>query len=278
MTVDILLALSTYPDSSEVDTLPAAVRLAGHIGANVTGLGIEVDFPDVSNPLAEAILQIRDRIKTAERKSHADAARLLAKLSELGSEAGIQIAQQTVRAAPAFLGDAVVNVARFHDLAAVPLSANDVAARGIAESLIFESGRPVILIPGSAGTGGSCETVVVATDFGRSASRALFDSHPFLRRASRVLVIVARDEKDLSRGNRSRLLAHFARHAIAAELVEIETNGSPIGEVLQDYAIKSGAGLLVMGAFGHSRLREFVLGGATATVLADPRLPVLMSH
>lgn len=172
----------------------------------------------------------------------------------------------------------MVNVARFHDMAAVPLSTNDVAARGIAESLIFESGRPVILIPGSAETGGSCETVVVATDFGRSASRALFDSHPFLRRASRVLVIAATDEKDLSRGNKQGLLAHFARNAIAAELVEIETVGLPVGQVLQDYAVKSGAGLLVMGAFGHSRLREFVLGGATATILADPRLPILMCH
>ncbi len=75
-----------------------------------------------------------------------------------------------------------------------------------------------------------------------------------------------------------RLAAQLIKRGVPARALAVELEDQPIGATLQDFAIQDGAGLLAMGAYGHSRLREFVLGGATRTILEDVRLPVLMSH
>ena len=78
--------------------------------------------------------------------------------------------------------------------------------------------------------------------------------------------------------NRTALAAHFERHGIPFEPVELEARGTAAGEVLQNFADKMGTGLMVMGAFGHSRVREMVLGGVSRTLLSSMTIPVLISH
>jgi nucleotide-binding universal stress UspA family protein len=121
--------------------------------------------------------------------------------------------------------------------------------------------------------------VMIAWDGSRVAARAVNDARIILERAAKVTVAVIIDEKalpDQSLG--ARLARYIAAHGLHVDHAEIQGGGRPIADVLQDEAARIGAGVLVMGGFGHSRMREFVLGGATRGILENLRMPVLMSH
>lgn len=278
MSFNMYLPLSTYPDPVEDGSLAAAVAVARHAGASITGAGVEVDIPPVKNRLAEAILNIQDQIRAVEQTSHAHAERLLRELVRLGENAGVTVSCESVRAQPALLDEAIVRQARFHDVIVLPVSRNDARSQGTAEALIFGCGRPVLLLPASSSTPPRLDTVVIATDFSRVATRAMFDAQPFVKRAGTVHVVTVTGEKDVSHGSRTGIEAHFERQGLAVELIQLEAQGEPAGTVLEKYLERVGGGLLVMGAFGHSRLRDFVLGGATRSVLGNLRHPVLMSY
>lgn len=275
--MNVFLPLATYPDPVDEGHLASAVAVARHLGASVSAAGVEVDIPAVKNKLAEAILHIGDQIRAAEQASHANASRLLRRLEELAGSAGVALSCERFSAQPAFLDEAIVRHARFHELAVLPVPRGDMAAKATAEAVIFGAGRPVLLLPGPEQAAPKLDTVIIATDFGRVASRALFDAQPFLSRAAKIVAVTATGEKDVSLGNRTALAAHFARSGLSAEITEIDAGGQDVGDALQAFAARMGGGLLVMGAFGHSRMRDFVLGGVTRSVLFDLRHPALMS-
>jgi nucleotide-binding universal stress UspA family protein len=93
-----------------------------------------------------------------------------------------------------------------------------------------------------------------------------------------VTIVIVRGDKELTDKQNVAITAGLDRIGLQGEVMDIEIRNKPIGEALQDFALQQGAGLLVMGAFGHSRLRQFVLGGATSDVLNSPRIPTLMSY
>src|SRR4029079_14923093 len=111
------------------------------------------------------------------------------------------------------------------------------------------------------------------------ASRAVADALPILERAERVCVVTVTDEKviDDKRWG-AELATHLDRHDRDRVLEAIDAAGRKIGAVLESYVNSHNADLLVMGAYGHSRIREFILGGATKSMLARPPLPILLSH
>ena len=117
------------------------------------------------------------------------------------------------------------------------------------------------------------------SDGSRVAARAVSDAGDFLQRAQTVTIASVTDEKVLpDEDPGSRLAEYLSRHDIEATVARVQSRGRPIAETLQEHAQEIGAGLLVMGGFGHSRMRDFVLGGATGGILKDLRLPVLLSH
>ena len=100
-----------------------------------------------------------------------------------------------------------------------------------------------------------------------------------LQRATKVSVLTVVDEKPLHDKDAGERLARSLReHGLSAEALAIQAEDREISTTLQEHAIERGAALLVMGGYGHSRVRDFVLGGATEGVLSDLRLPVLVSH
>lgn len=278
MTISLYLPLRTYPDPVEAGIFPAVIGVARHIRASITGVGIEVDIPPVKNKLAEAILHLQEQIRAVEQTSRASCEKLLKELVRLGANADVPIACEQLRAQPVLIDNALVQAARFYDFTVLPMPRNDPAAQGTAEALVFGSGRPVLLLPGGDSRQLVLDTVVIATDFGRVATRAMFDAQPFVQRAARVHVVTVTGEKDVSHGNRAALASHFERRGLSAQLVQLDAKGKPVASVLQEYCDQQGGALLVMGAFGHSRLRDFVLGGATRTILGEARHPVLMSY
>jgi nucleotide-binding universal stress UspA family protein len=91
-------------------------------------------------------------------------------------------------------------------------------------------------------------------------------------------VLTVRDEKPVGPGIGERLAAALAQGGLDAVARDVQAGGRSIGAALQEAAAEAGAGMLVMGGFGHSRFRDLILGGATKGVLTDLRMPVLLSH
>jgi nucleotide-binding universal stress UspA family protein len=122
-------------------------------------------------------------------------------------------------------------------------------------------------------------TVVVAWDFSRSAARAVADAIPLLEKARIVRIVTVTNEKVIDTRHSSEELAkNLSRHGIDVIVDRVDAAGRPIGESLMREIASHKADLLVMGAYGHSRFREFILGGATQSMLSKPPLPILFSH
>jgi|LNFM01.1.fsa_nt_gb nucleotide-binding universal stress UspA family protein len=174
---------------------------------------------------------------------------------------------------------AVALHARYADLIVVGQA--PASEGGIAESLVMNAGRPVLVVPRSYERRVLGERVMVAWNAGREATRALTDAIPILRRAKQVDIVTVNAEPQ--REGHGELpgadIAHYlARHGVTANVLATAADDVDVGEWLLSRAADLGSDLVVMGAYGHSRLREFVLGGATRTVLASMTVPVLMSH
>jgi nucleotide-binding universal stress UspA family protein len=145
------------------------------------------------------------------------------------------------------------------------------------QDVMFGSGGPVVIFPASD-TPAHIATVAVAWDGSRAAARAVRDALPVLRQASAIRLLTCTDDKPIPTSSIDGVLAHLAAHEINATHVPVAQKDLPVGEALQAGALAQDAGLLVMGAYGHNRVREFILGGATTSALRGPLLPLFMSH
>ena len=171
---------------------------------------------------------------------------------------------------------------RYADLAI--LGQIDPAATGFRprpEEVALRAGRPVLVIPYIGAPADIGSRVLVGWDGSREAARAVHDAMPFLAAASSVTVLAVDPEQ--KRGVHGEIPGadislHLARHGVRAEVECTSSGGIGVGNVLLSRASDLGADLLVMGAYGHSQMRERMLGGATRTVLASMTLPVVMAH
>jgi nucleotide-binding universal stress UspA family protein len=149
----------------------------------------------------------------------------------------------------------------------------------IIETALFESGRPVVVVPYIQKDGLKLDRVVVCWDASRTATRAIADSLPFLTRAKAIDVITVTDghaKNDEIPG--ADIGHHLARHGLNIEIKRIVSPDVDVPNTILSHAADCSADFLVMGGYGHSRLREFVLGGATRGILTSMTVPVLMSH
>lgn len=234
-------------------------------------------FPEWATGLADRLVHANDLIATENAKSRSAAQELLAEFSATARDA-VRGKQLLIVCGAVIEPREVAMRARLHDLTIVPV-APDLEYEVVAEGLAFDSGRPVLLLPPTGASGKVMERVLIGWDGSRSATRALAESMPFCQAAKSVEVAVVTGEKRLDAdGVSDDLLRHLGLHDIKAEFTKVPAHGRDAGPALMDHGVETGAGLLVIGAYGHSRTREFMLGGATRTVLGEPRLPILMAH
>ena len=150
------------------------------------------------------------------------------------------------------------------------------------ENVVMSGGRPVLLIPFAGEFPLIGTRVMIAWDGSREATRAVHDALPFLKRAEEVTVVTVNEQSIHSLPSvipGADVAAMLARHDVKVTVSEAEAgHDSPVGDVLLSRASDLNADLLVMGAYGHARWQELVLGGATRTVLNTSTLPVLLSH
>jgi len=171
--------------------------------------------------------------------------------------------------------------ARLKDLSIVPVKSHDSQSEKIVERLLFESGRPVLMCPEeyAAELAVAFDDVVIAWDHTAPAARVVADALPILQTAANVRIITATDKKtpaELKSG--AALVSHLAEHGIKATFETVKIDGSSVGKVFEAYLTADAIDLLIMGAYRHSRLNEFVWGGATKTVIGRPPCWVMMSH
>ena len=148
--------------------------------------------------------------------------------------------------------------------------------------IVMESGRPVLLVPNAGRDVVSPpRRVMVAWDSRREASRAAFDALPWIRRADETTLISINPEKAAATSGdlpAAEICAALARHGAKPQAIEAQAIGADVGAELLRQARLAAADVLVMGCYGHSRLRELILGGATRHILKAMDLPVLLSH
>ena len=194
---------------------------------------------------------------------------------------GIVAEHRKLKASLGGAGDLFGRLARRFDLSVVGQAEpkHGPAQDLVIEGALFGSGRPVIVVPYIQKGGLRLDRVLICWDGSRPAARAIGDAMPFLARAAAIdVVIVAsgREKSDEIPG--VDMGEHLARHALKIEVKRLVSGDLDVANTILSYAADSGADLIVMGGFGHSRLREFVLGGVTRGILGSMTVPALMSH
>lgn len=279
----ILLSLPSYPDRSPMQVLEGAATLAQLLGASLTAQipqitgdqkawppiigAYPLDFPQLMN---EAVVQ-----------SERNAASLA---EDIGNACSSRRVPLDIRRGLANLIDTpehLIDLARLHDLTIVPSSETDVLGGSVTQAVIFGTGHPTLLLPSGHGAKSlhRLDKVVVAWDYSREAARAMADALPILAKAKKVHILSVLGEKGIhTTCALGDLEKYLAAHQVKYVFDQVPLKDVTISERVMSYASEVEADMLVMGAYGHSRFREFVLGGATRGVLSDPKLPVFVSH
>jgi len=215
-------------------------------------------------------------------KRHADTAKTLFD-AEI-RKAGLSAEWRVFESVSPLIADAVIEHALQSDLVIASQSGRGSSTEvetDFAERIVMESGRPVLLVPYYGRFDHCGRRALVAWNGTREAARAAFDAVPLLKRADAVNVTwIDPQESDDAAGPlpAADLAKALARHGIKTTAEGLSRSGLGAGEALLSHASDLGADLIVMGGYGHNRLREFILGGATRTILQSMTVPVLMSH
>lgn len=276
---DAMLVLRTYPTPTTNGFIVSGVGLAELLGCRISAFAPEIQIRVPSTPFGNVLIDIPGMAACEMGKSTQNAAALVKLCDQLAEQRGIPHEVIKERAAAGEIPLLIAEYGRLKDLIILPASGVDFVDQWDAETVIFNSARPVLIIPEERATNASLKSVGVAWDYSRPAARAIADAMPILERAETVHVVTVLNEKvfDITRKTHE-IGSYLARHGVNTEIHEIDAAGQQIGEVLEDFANNLRLDLLVMGAYGHSRLREFVLGGATRSMLAKPPVPLLLSH
>ncbi|MBK8839673.1 MAG: universal stress protein [Hyphomonadaceae bacterium] len=278
---DIMLHIDTYAEPILPRAIEQSVGFAKSLDAELTGVAAHIDISVPDNWLAERLLHINEMASVEESKSLAAARGSLELLETYGRTAGVKCEGHVVRAGLHSIGPCVARHARTRDLCLISLGDRMDSQRSVAEEVIFGSGRPTLIYhPDRAPLPKDrLKRVAIAWDGGRCAARAVCDTIPVLKKSESVRVLTVVGEKaSATSGLASELVRHLLTHGINAQVDEIEGRRRSIGASLDAYIGESAPQLIVMGAYGSSRLKEFVLGGATEHVLNRLAIPAFLSH
>lgn len=270
---DLLVCLDPHPSVDARIRLAAA--LARHDGAHLAGLHIVPPGPMPAYYAPETIEISRSlRRKAADSFKRTVGRRFNEMLRREGLQGELRIAEGDVDE------DATLH-ARHADLAILgqPDPDRPLDSAVSPDHILLYSGRPALVVPYIGFSGSVGERVIVAWNAGREASRAVNDALPLLARAAVVRVLAINPERADGHGEQvgADVALHLARHGVKAD-VSVMSSDIGEGDMLLSQAADFGADLIVMGAYGHSRARELILGGVTRHLLRHMTVPVFMSH
>jgi nucleotide-binding universal stress UspA family protein len=256
-----------------------ALWLADLCGARLTVASPVVSLvlpPMVSSEMPGDLLsRVQEEIENAARSA-------LDAFLESAKQTDVNVETLTLEVLSGDLGREVSRLAQYFDATVLEQpNPEGPDTSNVIEAVLFGSGRPVLIVPYiRLHVPSQLRTVLVAWNEGRLAARAIADALPLLQMADRVEVVTVSGTNP--RGSRhasaDTMAQHLAQHGIKADMKALARGDVDIGNTLVSYAADVSADLIVMGAYGHSRLREIVLGGTTRTILQSMTVPVLMAH
>jgi nucleotide-binding universal stress UspA family protein len=272
----ILVPVITIEDDQAA--LSAAADLAEHFGGRATALIVSIwqgsEFAHNQTPLSEVLM---DLVKGAQSAAALERTKIMAWLER--SQHAFEV--RDVTAESALARDEIVAHACVADLivSARPGRHND-ARRELLEDVLFKSGRPMLLLASSPRRKQQWERILIAWNAKAQAVRAVAGAMPLLQAAKEVRIVTV--DAAPSRAGREapgrELAAYLASHDVQAEVSNLDGLGREHARAIGDAALDFDADLVVMGAYGHSRAREFVLGGVTRDLLADSKTALLLAH
>jgi len=259
-------------------TADYAISVAKTYGAHLVGVAFIYE-PVIPGSLLGGVPT--DLIEV-QREENAKAAKTaVASFEAAARGAAVSAETRLLDASIAGASDLFGRIARRFDIAVVGQAQRE---QGVSEELLIEgalfgSGRPVIVVPQIQKQGITLDRVMICWDGSRPAARAIGDAIPFLARAKAIEVVVVTGERDKSGEiTGTNMKRHLARHGINVEIKRIAAGEVDVQTAILAHAADIGTDFIVMGGYGHSRLREFILGGVTRSILKSMPVPVLMSH
>jgi nucleotide-binding universal stress UspA family protein len=255
-----------------------AISIAETFGAHVCAVAFAYE-PVVPPSVMGGIPAELIDVQWAASESAAGAA--MANFAAAAKRAGIAAEQRRLTASIGGAGDLFGRLARRFDLAITAQAEPKAgAAQGlIIEGALFGSGRPVVVVPYIQQAGLKLDRIMVCWDGSRPAARAIADAMPLLARSAAIDVVMVasgREKSDEIAG--ADIGEHLARHGLKVDVKRIVSTDVDVPNTILSHAADTSADFIVMGGFGHSRLREFVLGGATRGILDAMTVPTLLSH
>lgn len=256
-----------------------AISIAELCDAHLAGaaFGNYASLPSFAFPAfpADALADILARDEAAARAA-------VARFEEAARRSSISTESRLILQGEAGAPETFPLIARHFDLSIIMQSNpdNDSSNDLLIEGALFESGRPMLVVPYIHKGGVKLDHVICCWDGGRTAARAANDALPFLKKAGVVELFIIENEK--TRYERevqgADMAQHLARHGVNVELETLPAADIDAGNAILSHAADRSADMIVMGGYGHSRFREFVLGGTTREVLSTMTVPVLMAH
>jgi nucleotide-binding universal stress UspA family protein len=257
--------------------LKLSADLGGRFGAHVIGLHVRRPFQ--APAFTDAGPAMDSLYRTYENAAKADEALATAAFRDLIGSTSLS---SEWRVTDGLAEEIVAAHARYADLVIVGQSEPDDATTtpsDLAETVVIASERPVLIVPHIGVTKPPGKTVLLCWNGTREAARAVTGALPILKKADKVIILLVDPRSDGDpEGPGVRVATWLARHGVKA-IVKRDTAGdSDVGGVILSRAADQDADLIVMGLYGHSRMREWVLGGASRTLLASMTVPLLVAH
>ena len=281
MIKDILVHIPTERPSRPV--IDASIALATNFGAHLDALALgyvstgaaAFAFDGAAAPAVAAVFEMEQE-KAAER-----AATALSVFETEARLARISYGSRAIADIPADAGASIATAARLYDLAVVlqPDTDQQTYDNTVATELLLHAGGPVLFVPYIFRGAFRAKRIGICWDGSRLAARALKDARPFLEQADALYAISINGAEDVpADASAQKLAKHLAHSGPPIKLIDLPAPRSDIQPSILSLAADQSLDMLVMGAYGHSRLREGILGGVTRAMLRTMTIPTLMSH
>ena len=271
---DLLVVLDS---NSRDEFLSYAVSVGRLFDAHLTATGIALDFVPPPSFVGEYPYQY---VSAAMDENQKAVQAIYDKLRGAAELSGLMTELNLIEGLPGRARQDFSRMTRTFDMIIIEQPSRDGESGDelLVEAALFGSARPVLIAPYIQTAPIKLDHVLVGWDGGLAAARAVGDAMPILKKAGKVDVVTITskrvDEKEMPGFDIAR---HLARHGVDAQVKRLPATDEAAATLLS-YAADSDSDLMVMGGYGHSRLREFVLGGTTRNILSSMTVPVLMSH
>lgn len=282
----ILTPIDGSPAS--VETAKAGFCVGRELGAHVDAIHVRTDPKDTIPLLGEgmSVAMIEDMVEIAEKDSRERRDAASSTFNQAASTYDAQITDQPTTAGftaswSEEVGrddEVIARRGRLSDVIIVgrPGDGSDVTATLSLNAALFETGRPVMVVP-STGIENISNKIAISWNGSAQSAKAVASAMPLIKNASKVTVFTI-DNDQTSAARAPELVKYLEWHGVEADMRTLEAHGNAVGAELLREAGGVGAELLVMGAYTHSRMRQLILGGVTRHVLENSTIPLFMAH